>query len=148
MRPGAGKWVLAENWFFFPAFCTAWDKEPRILQPNKLGWFISQEDYSSIQPQCGKWVILSVLQKGSSPDAYVDTEGSEVWVGTCRRSGDGSFGRAAVLDCPNRGLGLGLLSVWLCVSAPWLRLAQLICDTLILSSPKKPSLPPSPARLT
>lgn len=33
--------------------------------------------------------------------SHAGTEGSEVWVGSCRCSSDGSFGRAAVLGCLN-----------------------------------------------
>lgn len=58
------------DWHSLPSFYTAGDKEPRILQPHKLGWLVQQEDYPSIQPQCGKWVFLFVStlnKKGIRP---------------------------------------------------------------------------------
>lgn len=96
------------------------------------------------------WYLLYSGTKGILSRCLMLTlSDAEVQVRNCKCSGDDSWKSSCVILSECKWLtAVCSVEMTVCLSAPWLRLVQLICDTLTQNSPKKRSPPPSPTRLT
>lgn len=150
---GPQKGGLAEEWLFLPSFSMQLEIKNHVFF-SPINW--DDLYHKRITPPFNPnvvsghfcWYLLYSGTKGIIFTCLMMTlRDAEVQVMNCRLSGDDSRRNSCVRLSEHKQFGLCSLEM-MCISAPCLRLVQLICATLTQSSPKKRSPPPSPTRLT